>query len=346
MCLRASGAKRSGRNACGSLPHVGQPVRGPRGVVDRRALGDAVAARTRTRARRGAGRSRPAGRGAASRRAPGRAAAGRRPAGDLRVAGELVEQERDRRGRGVVAGEQQRHHVVADVAVAETRRVEQQRQHVLAAARRCGGGRRSRRRSGRRAARATPAGSPTACAGRAAPAASTRARRSRARARSRARVRLESASRAEQRAHARRAARARAPTRRGRARGRRASARSARSISSSIDAERRRDALVVEGREHDPARLLVEVAVDREHPVAEQRDQVAEAAVAPAEVVGVGDEHEVVRLRAEHEDVARVEDPQREDRPVALVGLEQQVAAGRRSCGACGGRSATMSPGG
>ena len=91
------------------------------------------------------------------------------------------------------------------------------------------------------------------------------------------------------------------------------------------DAERRLHALVVEGREHDPARLLVEVAVDREHPVAEQRDQVAEAAVAPAEAVGVGDEHEVVRLRAEHEDVARVEDPQREDRAVALVGLEQQV---------------------
>ena len=41
-------------------------------------------------------------------------------------------------------------------------------------------------------------------------------------------------------------------------------------------------------------------------------------------VVEGGDEHEVVRLRPEHEDVAGVEDPQREDRAVALVGLEQQ----------------------
>jgi hypothetical protein len=84
------------------------------------------------------------------------------------------------------------------------------------------------------------------------------------------------------------------------------------------------DALVVEGRQHRPARLAVEVAVDREHPVAQQREQVAEAAVAPAEAVGVGDEHEVVRLGSEQEDVARVEDPQREHGPVALVGLEQQ----------------------
>ena len=80
----------------------------------------------------------------------------------------------------------------------------------------------------------------------------------------------------------------------------------------------------MEGGEHDLPRLAVEVAVDREHPVAEQRDQVAEAAVAPAEAVGVGDEHEVVRLRAEQEDVARVEHAQREHRAVALVGLEQQ----------------------
>src|SRR5581483_11768042 len=38
---------------------------------------------------------------------------------DLWIAGELVEHERDRGGRGVVAREEQRHHLVADLQIAE-----------------------------------------------------------------------------------------------------------------------------------------------------------------------------------------------------------------------------------
>ena len=54
------------------LPHVGQPVRGPRAVVDRHAGGDAVAVQLERPRASGAGRSRPAGTGAASRRARSR----------------------------------------------------------------------------------------------------------------------------------------------------------------------------------------------------------------------------------------------------------------------------------
>ena len=54
------------------------------------------------------------------------------------MAGELVEHERDRRGRGVVAGEQQRHDLVADLQVGErvavlVAGVEQQAEDVLPA---------------------------------------------------------------------------------------------------------------------------------------------------------------------------------------------------------------------
>src|SRR5688572_32128865 len=56
------------------------------------------------------------------------------------------------------------------------------------------------------------------------------------------------------------------------------------------------DSLAVERRQHDLARAAVIVAVDRQQAVAEQRDQVAEAAVAPDEVLGARDEHEVVGL--------------------------------------------------
>ncbi len=51
--------------------------------------------------------------------------------------------------------------------------------------------------------------------------------------------------------------------------------------------------------------------------------QLAEAAVAPREVLRVGDEHVVVGLGPEGEDVDVVQDPQAEDRPVALVGVQQ-----------------------
>ena len=44
---------------------------------------------------------------------------GEQPGDDLRLARELVEHERHGRGGGVVAGEQQRHHLVADLQVAE-----------------------------------------------------------------------------------------------------------------------------------------------------------------------------------------------------------------------------------
>ena len=50
-------------------------------------------------------------------------------------------------------------------------------------------------------------------------------------------------------------------------------------------------------------------------PVPEQRDQVAQMPLAPGEVVGVGDGHEVVGLRPDHEHRVPVQDPQREDRP-------------------------------
>jgi hypothetical protein len=86
----------------------------------------------------------------------------------------------------------------------------------------------------------------------------------------------------------------------------------------------RRDPLAVERGQHDPPRAAVEVAVDREQPVAEQRHQVAHVPVAPGEVVGVRDGDVVVGLGPEHEDDVAVEDPQREDGPEALVGVEQQ----------------------
>ncbi len=68
----------------------------------------------------------------------------------------------------------------------------------------------------------------------------------------------------------------------------------------------------------------MEVAVDREQSVAHQPDQVAEVRFAPGEVGGVRDGYVVVGGRPEHEDDVRVEQAQREDCSVALVGLEQQ----------------------
>ena len=83
------------------------------------------------------------------------------------------------------------------------------------------------------------------------------------------------------------------------------------------------DALAVEGRQHDPAALAVEVAVDREQPVAQQRDEVAHEPAPPREVGGVRDRHEVVGLGPQHEDHVGVEDPDREHRPEALVAVQQ-----------------------
>ncbi len=100
----------------------------------------------------------------------------------------------------------------------------------------------------------------------------------------------------------------------------------------------RRDPLAVERRQHHPAVRAVVGAVGRQQPVAEQHDQAAQLAVAPGEVLGAGDEDVVVGLRPEHEDDVVVKDPQREDRPVALVGVDQhahRVLDEARSCAAC-----------
>ena len=90
-------------------------------------------------------------------------------------------------------------------------------------------------------------------------------------------------------------------------------------------AQRGGDPLAVERGQHDPARAAVELAVDRQQAVAEQRDQVGEAAVAPGEVGRVRDQDAVVGRRPEHEHHARGEHAQAEDRAVALVGVEQQA---------------------
>ena len=68
----------------------------------------------------------------------------------------------------------------------------------------------------------------------------------------------------------------------------------------------------------------MEVAVDRQQPVAHQADQVAEVRFAPAEVGRVRHRYVVVGLGPQHEDHVGVEQAQREDRPEALVGLQQQ----------------------
>lgn len=80
----------------------------------------------------------------------------------------------------------------------------------------------------------------------------------------------------------------------------------------------------VEGRQHDRPGAVVVILVDRQQAVAEQRDQVAEARLAPVEVLRVADGDEVVGLGAEHEDAADVQQAHAEDRPVLFVGAEQQ----------------------
>ncbi len=93
---------------------------------------------------------------------------------------------------------------------------------------------------------------------------------------------------------------------------------------------RRCDPLAVKDRDHDLAGAVVVLAVGGQEPVTDQRDQVPETAVAPAELVAVRDQDEAVGLGAEHEHVDRVEDPDREDGAVLLVGGQkdrQRVAA-------------------
>ena len=81
-----------------------------------------------------------------------------------------------------------------------------------------------------------------------------------------------------------------------------AAARSRASASSPIASTAADDLLAVEGGHHDRPRAVMVVVVDRQQAVAEQRDQVAEARLAPVEVLRVGDGDEVVGLGAEHED--------------------------------------------
>ena len=64
--------------------------------------------------------------------------------------------------------------------------------------------------------------------------------------------------------------------------------------------------------------------VGRQQAVAKQRDQVPEVRFAPHEVGGVGDGYVVVGGRPKHEHDVAVQDPQREDGPIALIGVQQQ----------------------
>ena len=83
------------------------------------------------------------------------------------------------------------------------------------------------------------------------------------------------------------------------------------------------DLLAMEGGHHRRPDVVVVVLVDRQQAVAEQRDQVAEARLAPVEVLRVGDRHVVVGLGPEHEDDFRVEQAQGEDRAELFVAAEQ-----------------------
>ena len=74
---------------------------------------------------------------------------------------------------------------------------------------------------------------------------------------------------------------------------------------------------------HDPPRAVVVGAVDRQEAVAEEWDQVAEARLAPVELLGVLDRDVRVRLGAEHEHGLGVEQARREDRPVLALEREQ-----------------------
>ncbi len=65
--------------------------------------------------------------------------------------------------------------------------------------------------------------------------------------------------------------------------------------------DRSGDVLAVERGHHDPPRAVVVGAVDRQQAVAEEGDQVAEARLAPVELLGMLDGDVGVRLRAEHE---------------------------------------------
>ena len=83
------------------------------------------------------------------------------------------------------------------------------------------------------------------------------------------------------------------------------------------------DLFMVKRGQHDPPGAVVIAGVDRQQAVAEQRDQIAEAALAPVEVVGMRDRDVVVGGGPEHENHRRVHEAQGEYRPELLVGREQ-----------------------
>ena len=87
--------------------------------------------------------------------------------------------------------------------------------------------------------------------------------------------------------------------------------------------DRSGDVLAVERGHHDPPGAVVVSAVDRQQAVAEEGDQVAEARLAPVELLGMLDGDVGVRLRAEHEHGLRVEEAGGEDRPVLALEREQ-----------------------
>ena len=120
--LARAGREALGLEGVGVLPHVGQPVTGPRAVVDERLGGHGVPGKLEVV-------HGPPGPDPGRRVQPQRLVQAqlerrgvvRRAIGPLRRARQLVEEEGDRRRGGVVAGEQQRHDLVADVLVGELR---------------------------------------------------------------------------------------------------------------------------------------------------------------------------------------------------------------------------------
>ena len=103
---------------------------------------------------------------------------------------------------------------------------------------------------------------------------------------------------------------------------------SAAGVSSTITSAATAIWVAVEGGQHDLARAPVVGAVDGEQPVAQQRLQLCEAPVAPAEVGRVGHGHVVVGLGPEHEDLRHVQDAHAEHGPVALVAVDSSTGSG------------------
>ena len=319
-----------GAEGLGLVPHVGQAVARPGAVVDGHAAGHGDAGDHRGSDR--AARSDPGGGVQAQRLVHGQVEVERFVVDQLRVARELVEEEGDGRGRGVVAGEQQRHDLVAHVAVRQrlaglVARVQEQAEDVLAA----GAARPAVGDLAKDQAVEAAAGLPHARPRRARPAQHLQ----RVVARVEAQRGLELGGGVQ-------ASRPRAigvqPEQRAHGDAQRQLARPRVEVEGLTGAHAREggvrlglhgrvggfDALAVEGGQHDPARAAVEVAVDGEQPVAQQWHQVAHAPVAPRVVGRVGDGDVVVGLGPQREDVVAVEDPRGEDRAEPLVEVEQQ----------------------